>query len=210
MRGEVVGCQVRGERFEVRGKRKHMSDILKNTDAYTQPCFNLSNRMMRVLWNLIYIVLFRHSPVYFHEWRAFLLRCFGAGIGKKVHVYPKARVWAPWNLEMDDNSCFADDVKCYSMAKITIGKKAVVSQGVQLVTGTHDYTDPFFSLKTAPITVGEKAWIAAEAFVCPGVTVGEGAVVGARSVVTSDVPAWMVCAGNPCRPVKPRKLGEKG
>ena len=94
---------------------------------------------------------------------------------------------------------------CYSMAKITIGKYAVISQGARLITGTHDYEDPGFLLVIRPIRVGAFAWVAAEAFVMPGVSIGKGVVVGARSVVTKDMPEWTVCAGNPCVSLKPRK-----
>jgi putative colanic acid biosynthesis acetyltransferase WcaF len=81
----------------------------------------------------------------------------------------------------------------------------VISQGTHLCTGTHDYNKPEFPLVTAPISVGNEAWLAAECFVLPGVEIGEGAVIGARSVVTTNIPSWMVCAGHPCKPIKPRK-----
>jgi putative colanic acid biosynthesis acetyltransferase WcaF len=94
------------------------------------------------------------------------------------------------------------------MAKIVIGAKAVISQDVDLIAGSHDYTrvdlQPELPLITRPIEIGSQAWVCAQAFVLPGVSIGEGAVIGARSVVTHDQPAWMVCAGNPCRPLKPR------
>jgi putative colanic acid biosynthesis acetyltransferase WcaF len=185
-----------------------MSDILKNTDAHSQPSFSLKNRSLRFAWTIVYVVLFRPtfrvSPC--HAWRAFLLKIFGAKIGKGCHIYPGARIWAPWNLKMGDYACIADRVICNSMAEIEIGEKAVISQGAYLSAGTHDYTDPKFPVIAKPIKIGANAWVAAEAFVCPGVTIGEGAVVGARSVVTKDMPAWMVCAGNPCRPIKKREM----
>ena len=186
-----------------------MSDVLKKTDAYTSPSFTLKNRFRRTVWNLFYILLFRFSPRLFHSWRNFLLRSFGAKIGKGCHVYPKAKIWAPWNLIMEDYSCFADDVVCDSMDKVYIGKKVVVSQGTHIVTGSHDYTDPKFCLFTRPVTIGDHAWIAAEVFICPGVKIGEGAVVGARSVVVKDVPAWRVCAGDPCKVLKEREMKDK-
>jgi putative colanic acid biosynthesis acetyltransferase WcaF len=68
------------------------------------------------------------------------------------------------------------------------------------------HTDANFPLIAKPIVVGGSAWIAAEAFVHPGITIGEGAVIGARAVVTKDMPAWMVCVGHPCQPVKPRVM----
>lgn len=183
-----------------------MSDIRVGIDPTTQPSFTLQNRLMRAVWGVVYALLFRPSPRPLHVWRAFLLRCFGARLGKQCHVYPKARIWAPWNLRMDDHAGMADDVICYSIAPITLGERVVVSQGVHLCTGTHDYEDPLFQLVARPIYVGAKAWLCTESFVGPGVTVGEGTVIGARSVVTKDMPAWTVCAGHPCRPIKPRTL----
>ncbi|MCX7801130.1 MAG: WcaF family extracellular polysaccharide biosynthesis acetyltransferase [Fimbriimonadales bacterium] len=175
-------------------------------DAHTGPCFTLANRVRRALWGAAYLLLFRPSPRPCHAWRAFLLRLFGAKIGRGVHVYAKARVWAPWNLEIGDESGVADDAILYTMAPILLGRRVVVSQGAHLCAGTHDYEDPGFRLTASPIRVGDRAWIAAEAFVHPGVTIGEGAVIGARSVVTKDMPAWTVCAGHPCKPLKPRVL----
>jgi len=97
-----------------------------------------------------------------------------------------------------------DGAILYSQGMIRLGRRTVVSQGAHLCAGTHDYEQPGFPLITRPITVSANAWLAAECFIMPGVTIGEGAVIGARSVVTKDMPAWMVCAGHPCRPLKPR------
>ncbi|HQU09758.1 MAG: putative colanic acid biosynthesis acetyltransferase, partial [Verrucomicrobia bacterium 21-51-4] len=115
-----------------------------------------------------------------------------------------ARIWAPWNLLCEDEACIGDAVQVYNHAKIFIGKRAVVSQGCNLCTGTHDYNDPNFKLIAKPIYIGPHAWIAAESFIHPGITIGEGCVVGARSVVTHDLPEWHICVGHPCHPIKLR------
>ena len=175
-----------------------------NTDTVTGPSFSLRNRLGRLAWGITSVALFRLSPRPLHGWRAFLLRCFGAKVGAGVHVYPGAKIWAPWNLELADECAIANGVTLYSQGKITVGYRAVVSQGAHLVTGTHDYNTPGFILITKPIHIGAHAWVAAEAFIHPGVTIGAGCVVGARSVVTRDMPDWMVCAGHPCIPLKPR------
>jgi len=183
-----------------------LRDEIRKGDSFREPCFTLANRARRSVWGVACALLFRPSPRPMHAWRAFLLRAFGAKIGRGVHVYPKARVWAPWNLEIGDESGVADDAILYSMAPIVLGRRVVVSQGAHLCAGTHDYEDPGFPLVAQPIRVGDRAWVAAEAFVHPGVTIGEGAVIGARSVVTKDMPAWTVCAGHPCKPIKPRQM----
>ena len=175
-------------------------------DTHTHPSFSLSNRLARAVWNVVYVLLFRFSPRPLHAFRAFLLRLFGAKLGDGCHIYPKAIIWAPWNLECGDQVGIADQAIIYNQATIRLGKRVVISQGAHLCSGTHDYTDPRFPLIANPIVVGGSAWIAAEAFVHPGITIGEGAVIGARSVVTKDMPPWMVCVGHPCQPVKPRVM----
>ena len=172
--------------------------------AHTGPSFSLGNRLARAVWGIAYALLFRTSPRPFHWWRRWLLMLFGARIARGCHIYPKVRIWAPWNLECGTESGVGDGAILYNQARITLGKRVVVSQGAHLCTGSHDYESPGFELFAKPITVGDHAWLAAECFVHPGVTIGEGAVIGARSVVTRDMPAWMVCAGNPCKPLKPR------
>lgn len=177
---------------------------MHNQDTHTGPSFSLKNRVTRVIWDVSATIFFKYSPRPLHAWRSFVLRLFGATIGKGVHVYPGVKIWAPWNLLLQDGCGIANGVTLYSQGKITIGKKAVISQGAHLVAGTHDYTNPGFPLVTSPIVIGDFAWVAAEAFIHPGVTVGTGCVVGARSVVTRDLPEWMVCAGQPCKPIKER------
>lgn len=175
-----------------------------NTNTHTGASFSLKNRLLRVLWGVAYVVLFRYSPRPLHAWRSFLLRCFGAKVGKGVHVYPGVTIWAPWNLILKDQCGIASGVNLYSQGLITVGKKAVVSQGSYICTGTHDYTKTGFPLYTVPITIGDEAWVAADVFVHPGVTIGDGCVIGARSVVTKNMPPWTVCAGFPSKVLKER------
>jgi putative colanic acid biosynthesis acetyltransferase WcaF len=175
-----------------------------NQDTFTGPSFSLSNRLARVLWSTVSTIFFRLSPRPMHRFRTLILRMFGAKVGRRVHIYPNVKIWAPWNLVLDDECGVADGVILYSQGQIKIGYRAVISQGVHLVAGTHDYTHPGFPLITKPIVVHAHAWIAAEAFVHPGITIGEGCVIGARSVVTKDMPPWMVCTGHPCKTIKER------
>ena len=178
--------------------------------AHTGPSFSLGNRLARALWNLVYALFFRPSPRPCHAWRRRVLVLFGAKIAKGCHIYPKAQIWAPWNLDCHEEAGVANGAILYNQALITLGKRAVISQGAHLCSGTHDYESGGFELYAEPITVGDHAWLAAECFIHPGVTVGEGAVIGARSVVTRDMPEWMVCAGNPCKPIKPRVMRSIG
>jgi putative colanic acid biosynthesis acetyltransferase WcaF len=135
-----------------------------------------------------------------------LLRMFGAKIGSGVKIMPSARIWAPWNLTMEENSCLSFNVDCYNAAPILIGANATISQYSFLCTATHDIEDPNMRLLKAPITIEAGAWVAADVYIAPGVTIGEGAVIGVRSSVFEDMPEWMVCMGTPCKPEKQRKL----
>lgn len=179
---------------------------MHNVTTHTGPSFSIRNRVGRLIWAVVSICFFRLSPKPFHRWRSFLLRSFGAKVGKRVHVYPGVKIWAPWNLELGDECGIASGAILYSQGKITIGSQAVISQGAHICAGTHDYNDPGFRLVTMPIFIGERAWVAAEAFVHPGISIGKGCVIGARAVVTKDMPEWMVCAGHPCKPIKERYM----
>ncbi len=180
-----------------------------NEDTFSGPSFSLQSRVSRSLWGITYYLFFRFSPKPFHQWRSFLLRCFGAKIGRNVHVYPGVVIWAPWNIILKDECGIASKVILYSQDKITIGKRSVISQGAHLCTGTHNYNRPGFPLVTAPISIGDNAWVATEAFIHPGVTIGNGSIIGARSVVNKDMPAWTICAGHPCKPIKERNIPNK-
>ena len=168
--------------------------------------YSFGNKAGRVMWHMVWILFFRFSPRVLFGWRRLLLRSFGARIGAKVHVYPGARIWAPWNLEMGAHSCLADDVDCYSADRITIGAHATVSQYSHLCSAGHDISDHHMKLITAPIQIGAGAWVCAGAFVGPGVCIGEGAVVAARAVVVKDVEPWTVVGGNPAKVIKKREL----
>jgi putative colanic acid biosynthesis acetyltransferase WcaF len=177
-----------------------------NHDTFSGPSFSLRNRLGRALWYIVCLFLFRYTPASFFAWRALLLRCFGGKIAKGVHVYPKVRIWAPWNLRLENECGIANGVILYCQDTITIGRRSVISQGSHLVTGTHDYHKIGFPLLTKPIVIGDHVWIAADAFIHPGVTIGSGCVVGARSVVTKNMPSWMICTGHPCQPIKQREF----
>lgn len=166
----------------------------------------LANRFTRGLWAVAWLLLFRPSPRVLRGWRRMLLRAFGARIGRGVKVMASARIWAPWNLAMADESSLGEHCDCYNVARVTIGAHATVSRFAQLCTAGHDVADPHMGLISAPIEVGTSAWIGQGAFVRMGVRVGEGAVVGSHAVLTRDAPPWTVLVGNPARVLKRREL----
>ncbi len=179
-------------------------------DPYLRPSFSLSNRMGRAAWSLCYALLFRPSPRPFHAWRAFLLRCFGAKLGPHCHFYRKSRIWAPWNLECADGVTLGDDAEIYNPSLVLMGSHAIVSQHAYICGATHDYDDPAFPLISFPMSLGAYCWVCARASVCPGINLGEGAVLGLGSVATRDLQPWTVYAGVPAKPVKQRVAREQG
>jgi putative colanic acid biosynthesis acetyltransferase WcaF len=155
-------------------------------------------------WWFVQATLFRGSPQLLYGFRRWLLRRFGARIGKGVIIRPSVSIPYPWKLKIGDYSWIGDDAVLYCFADITIGNDVVVSQNCYLCAGTHDYRSPGFEIQAFPIVIEDEAWVAADVFVAPGVTIGKGAVVGSRSSVFTDLPAMMVCIGTPARPVHAR------
>jgi putative colanic acid biosynthesis acetyltransferase WcaF len=160
----------------------------------------------RTTWQTVWLLLFRPSPVPFHAWRRLLLRIFGAKMGKETHVYPTTKIWAPWNLTMGDFSGLGPYVDCYSVDAIDVGPYAAVSQYSFLCTASHDYALEKMPLISAPIIIGQNAWVAADVFVGPGVSIGAGAVALARSTVLDDVLPWTVVGGSPAKFIKHRTI----
>lgn len=166
--------------------------------------FPLRHRLLRAAWTLTWLLLASWTPPPMNAWRLMLLRLFGAKVASTAIVHASVRVWYPPNLVMADHACLGPRVDCYCMDKVVLGRHAVVSQGASLCGGTHSIDDEVFQLVIRPIKLADDAWIAAEAFVGPGVTIGEGAVLGARGVAFKDLAAWTVYAGNPAVALKTR------
>lgn len=169
--------------------------------------FSLKNKIGRLIWNICYWFLFRPFGLQvFKVWRNLVLRVFGAKISLKANVYSTVKIWAPWNLKMGAYATLGPKVDCYNQGYITIGANTTISQKVYLCASTHDISDAKNNLILKPITIEDQSWIAAEAFVGPGVTIGEGVVVGARAAVFKEVAPWTVVGGNPAKFIKKREL----
>ncbi|MEM8874607.1 MAG: WcaF family extracellular polysaccharide biosynthesis acetyltransferase [Planctomycetota bacterium] len=178
---------------------------LGNDDVAAKSPWTFGQNVKRVLWMATQGTAFRLSFHNWYGWRRFLLRLFGAEIGKHVRVRPSAHIEIPWNVEIDDHAMVGDSAILYSLGKITIGKRVVISQYAHLCAGTHDFNDPEFPLLRPPITVGDEAWVAADAFVGPNVTIGDRAIVGARSSVFKNVPDGKIAGGNPAKILRDRE-----
>lgn len=171
---------------------------------YTEPKPHFAKR---VLWSFVNATFFRCLC----WWRLYpiknaILRLFGAKIPLHCNVYSSCKIFAPWNLEIGDHSTIGPNCIVYNKAKIVIGANVVISQRVHLCSASHDITHPKHALITASIVIKDSAWVAADAFVGMGVTIGEGAVVGARGCVFKDVPPWTVVGGNPAKFIKKREI----
>jgi putative colanic acid biosynthesis acetyltransferase WcaF len=179
--------------------------MFQNLNKFNQPSnFRGRSAITVQLWWLVQATLFACSPQFMYAWRNFLLRLFGANIGKNVIIRPTVRVTYPWKLTIGDYAWVGDHAELYTLGKISIGKNAVISQNCYLCTGSHDFRSEAFDIYQKPIVVEDEAWVAADVYIAPGLTIGKGAVIGARSSVFSDMPAGMICLGSPARPVKPR------
>lgn len=171
--------------------------------------YSRAETVRRILWMLA-TPLFRFSPRPCFGWRRWLLRSFGARLGKSVNIYPSATIYFPWNFTAGDWTAVGEDALVYNLGPVRLGARVTVSQRAHLCAGTHDFRDPAMPLLKPPIHIGDQAWICADAFVGPNVTVGEGAVVGARAVAMRDVEAWSVVAGNPAKEVRKRTFRRSG
>lgn len=172
--------------------------------------FTLRLRLERAVFLACWTLLAGWTPPMLRGWRRVLLRAFGAQLAPGANVYSSVRIWHPRFLTMGEHATLGPRVNCYNQAQVMLGAYAIVSQDATLCAGTHDYENPEFQLRTRPIVLGAHCWIAAEAFVGPGVHVGDHAVLGARGVAMKDLEAAVVHAGNPALPIKQRRLGARG
>ena len=172
---------------------------------------SLKTKIGRTIWNIVAFFLFRPFVTgLFRRWRIMILRLFGAHIHPSANIYASAKIWAPWNLIMEKGTCLGPDVICYNQDIIMLEEGAIVSQHCYLCTASHDITKLNRPLITAPITIKRKAWVASDAFIGMGVTVGEFSVIGARACVYKDVEPYTVVGGNPAKLLKVRNVNKIG
>ena len=165
--------------------------------------------LLNKLWMCFQSTLYRYSWR-FNKFRMMLLRMFGSKLlakkGSYVSIQPGVNVASPWNLQVGDLSSIGNNSWVYALDKITIGEKTCIGEYVKLLTGYHDIATWNFQFRTKPITIGSCVWIATGAIVLPGVTIADGAVIAAGSVVTKDVEPWTVVGGNPAKFIKKRVI----
>lgn len=175
-------------------------------DAYSSP-WTVGTRLGGVLWAIVWLLLFRPTPKPLSPWRVLLLRLFGARVTGTPFVASSVRIKFPWNLTLEDRACLGPDAEVYNLGPCILRARSTVTQRVYLCGGSHDLSLPALPLITGTIEIGADAFVGAQALVLPGLRIGEGAVVGAGSVVTKDVEPWTIVAGNPAREIGKRTMG---
>ena len=181
-------------------------DANQSGAAQGGPSFSLGNRVLRVVWGCAWLVLARFTPPPLHRWRAMVLRCFGAKIGKGARIHASVRIWLPSNLEVGENALIGPGARLYNQGFIRIGAHAVISQRAHICASSHDLRDPNFQLVLRPVRIGENCWVAAEAFVGPGVSMGDRSVLGARGALFINTNVDTVYSGNPATFRKMREM----
>ena len=168
--------------------------------------FSLGNRLRRAFWGLAWLLLCRFTPPPMHRWRRFILNLFGASIAPGARVHASVKIWLPANLTLGPGVLIGPGARLYNQGHITVGERTVVSQGAYICASTHDVADPDFQLLLRPVALGRECWVAADAFVGPGVTMGDRAVLAARGALFVDAEADMIYRGNPAEPLKRRLM----
>lgn len=177
-------------------------DLVKGKQKYSYKIL-----LKRLMWSIVWNVLIRPLPHFgFIKYVNFWYRLFGAKIGKTSGIYPSARVFMPWNIIIGEYSAVGQHVDVYNASPVIIGDVCVISERAYLCTASHNIHSKYHEQVSEPIILKNRSWIAAEAFVGMGVTIGEGAVVGARAAVFKDVEPWTVVGGNPARVIKRREI----
>jgi putative colanic acid biosynthesis acetyltransferase WcaF len=161
---------------------------------------------MTQLWWIIQSTLFAWSPQFLFGWRTFLLRAFGAKIGTGVKIRPTVRVTYPWKVTIGDHVWIGDDCVLYSLGNITIGSHVAIAHKVYFNTGGHDYDKITFDIFAKPLVIEDECWITNDVYIAPGVVIGKGTIVSARSSVFKSLPPGKICVGTPAQPIKDRPM----
>ena len=186
-------------------KKKNLSKSLKIKESRSNRSYTFTEYIGRFLWTLV-TPLFFLSPRPFFGWRSFLLRLFGAKVGRYVHIYPSAKIYIPWNLVIGDESSIGEWVLIYNLGLVNIGKQTTISHRAHICAGTHDYSSPSLPLLRNSVKIGSKVWICSDAFVGPNIKIGDGAIIAAAAVVVKNVSHMKIVAGNPAKYIKRRRI----
>jgi putative colanic acid biosynthesis acetyltransferase WcaF len=174
-------------------------------DRYDKGTYTIGAPLWQwVLWYFLGDRLVRSDWLPFSGFKVWVLRRFGAQIGRQVRLKNGIRVKFPWRLTVGDRTWIGEGVWIDNLAPVTIGSDVCLSQGAYLCTGNHDWSREDFRLRTAPICLEDQVWLAAKTTVAPGVTIGRGAVVVLGSTVLRSLEPWTIYGGHPAIALKPR------
>jgi putative colanic acid biosynthesis acetyltransferase WcaF len=179
----------------------------QDLSVFTVPAsFRGKSKLSVQLWWIVQETLFAWSPQIFYQWRVMLLRLFGAEIGKHVKIRSSVTITYPWLVSIGDYSWVGDDCVLYSLGQISIGKHVALAHQVYVNTGGHEYRKKTFDIFSKPVLIEDECWITNDVYIAPGVTIGKGTIVSARSSVFKDLPGGKVCVGTPAKPIKDREM----
>lgn len=179
--------------------------IYQDLQKFTVPkTFRGKSKITVQLWWIVQGTLFALSPQFFYGWRRFLLRSFGAKIGKGVLLRSTVKVTYPWNIEIGDYSWIGEDNVLYSLGKIKIGSNVALAHKVYINTGGHEYDKISFDIFCEPVVIEDECWLTNDVYVAPGVTIGKGSIIAARSSVLKSMPRGKICVGTPAIAIKDR------
>lgn len=170
--------------------------------------YSLSELFKRVLWTFCGSIIFSIVPRHLYSVRNVILKLFGAQIGKNSKIFPTVKITHPWLLKVGNNTVISWNINIYNLDYLEIGNGTIISQNVHLCGGTHDYKSHGFELIRSKITIGDNVWIAADAFIGPGITIGSNSIIAARAVCTKDIEADSIIGGNPAKLIKNYKKPE--
>ena len=163
----------------------------------------------RALWYVVNALVVRAAWNPFMGVKRWLLRAFGARVGRGLVMKNEVRVKFPWKFRVGNDVWLGEGAWIDNLDAVDIGNDVCISQGAMLLTGNHDYTQPGMPYRNAPIRIADGAWIGARATVCPGVTVGEGAVLCVGAVATGDLEPWGIYKGVPATRVRTRRINDQ-
>jgi putative colanic acid biosynthesis acetyltransferase WcaF len=156
-----------------------------------------AGKLKQVCWYAVNVLFFKNPFVTGSGFKIFLLRLFGAVVGRGVVIKPCVNIKYAWKLSIGNYSWIGEQVWIDNLAEVSIGNNVCISQGAFLLTGNHNYKKVSFDLMLAAIVIKDGVWIGAKAVVCPGVVCNEHAVLSVSSVASSDLNAWGIYRGNP-------------
>ena len=179
---------------------------MMDLSIYNNQWYKSGPALKRFLWYFMNELFFKTGILPVYGLKVFILRLFGAKIGKGVLIKPCVNIKYPWFLEIGNYTWIGEHVWIDNLEMVTIGSNVCISQGAFLLTGNHDYKKPAFDLIIKNITIEDGVWIGAQSIVCPGVICKTHAVLSVGSVLSNDMEPYGIYRGNPAVKVADREL----